>query len=138
MSFEGDGFSPLLSTLHAGDQLIAVHLALRSNNVVASWIPTYEQDFSKYSPGLILHVELARWAAEVGIERIDLGRGENQMKASLMSGAFPVAIGSIDRRFIQRTLTRGYYGLRNLIHASPFRNTSIQAIRKIRNRIARC
>jgi CelD/BcsL family acetyltransferase involved in cellulose biosynthesis len=134
---EGDAFSPLLSTLHAGDELLAVHLALRGDKVVSSWILTFSHEFSKYSPGLILHVELARWAADAGINRIDLCRGENQMKTSLASDAFPVAVGSVDCRFLQRTLTRSYYGLRNLVHATPFREASIQTIRRLRQWITR-
>ncbi len=125
-------FSALLSTVHAGDTLIAVHLGLKSPTVVDSWIPAFANEYAKYSPGLILQVELARWAAESGITRVDLGRGENQMKLSLASGAFDVAVGSVDRRIVQRTWTRTYYGLRNLVHSSPFRNVSQRAVQRIK------
>ena len=134
---EGSEFSPLMSALYAGDQLLAVHLALRSHHVLSSWIPTHDDQFSKYSPGLVLHVELAKWAAENGIERIDLCRGENQMKSSLMSGSTPVAIGSVDRRLIRQTLARGYYVLRKLVYATPLRGAPLKTFRRIRNSISR-
>ena len=85
----------------------------------------------------MLHVELAKWAAENGVERIDLCRGENQMKTSLMSGSLPVAVGLVDRRRIRQTLTRGYYVLRKLVYATPLRGTPLKAFRRIRNRVSR-
>lgn len=125
-------FGPLLSVLYAGDRMLAVHLALRSPGVVSSWIPTFDSEYSKYSPGLILHLELAEWAARQDVYRIDLCRGENQMKLSLASDAFDVAVGAVDHRFVHRTLTRSYYGLRNLVHASPFSEASMKAVRRIK------
>ena len=129
---DGHEFAPLLSTLHAGDELLAVQLGLKSSTVVTSWIPTFDHNYSKYSPGLILQLELAHWAANEGVHRFDLGRGENQMKLSLASAAFDVAVGSVDHRFIHRTLTQTYYGLRNWVHASPFKEVSLNAVRRIK------
>ncbi|HIF00689.1 MAG TPA: GNAT family N-acetyltransferase [Fuerstia sp.] len=127
-----DEFAPLLSTLHAGDELVAVQLGLRSPTAASSWIPTFDHHFSKYSPGLILQLKLANWAANEGIHRFDLGRGENQTKLSLASNAFDIAVGTVDHRFIHRTFTRTYYGLRNIVHASPFKQVSLKAVRRIK------
>ena len=113
------GFEGLLSTLHAGDQLIAVQLGMRSGPVVSAWIPTFNSKFARYSPGMLLHLELAKRAAKLGVTRIDLGRGENQLKRSLMSGTIPVALGSVDRRFFHRLLTTGWYQLRDLAPQIP-------------------
>jgi CelD/BcsL family acetyltransferase involved in cellulose biosynthesis len=129
---DNDGFAPLLSTLHAGDEIVAVQLGLRSPTVVSSWIPTFDHQYSKYSPGLILQLKLAHWAANEGIHRFDLGRGENQTKLSLASNAFDIAVGTVDHRFIHRTFTRTYYGLRNIVHASPFKQVSLKAVRRIK------
>lgn len=127
-----ENFSPLLSTLHAGDELLAVHLGLKCPTVVDSWIPSYSAEYSRYSPGLLLQLELAQWSSRMGVTRVDLGRGENQMKTSLMSDAFPVAVGSIDHRPIHRALTSAYYGLRNMVYASPFREASQRMVRRIK------
>lgn len=131
-TMETTGCAPMLSTLYAGDQLVAVHLGLRSPTVVSSWIPTFDHEYAKYSPGTILQLEITRWAAANGICRIDLCRGENQMKRSLASGTFDVAVGSVDHRLLHRTLTRSYYGLRNLVHASPVRDVSLKAVRRLK------
>ncbi len=128
-----DGFSGMLSALYAGDKLIAVHLGIRSYEVLSSWIPTFDATYGKYSPGLILHIELAKKAAEMGIKRIDLGRGYNQMKASLMSGAIRVAIGCLELRPLNRVLWAGWYGARRLVHSSPWKRTPLQIYRRLRN-----
>ena len=131
-----NGFSGILSGLYAGDRLIAVHLGIRSYHVISSLIPTFDPAFSKYSPGIILHLELAKKAAESGVKRIDLGRGYNQMKASLMSGAIPVAIGSVELRPINRVLRTGWYGARELVHSTPLRGVPLRMYRRLRNWIA--
>lgn len=125
-------FTPLLSTLHAGDELLAVHLGLKSPTAIDSWIPTYAAEYSKYSPGLLLQLELAQWGSASGVRRVDLGRGENQMKTSLMSDSLKVAVGTIDHRPVHRALTHAYYGIRSLVYASPFRDTSEKVVRKLK------
>ena len=129
----GDDFRGLLSALYAGDQLIAVNLGMQAGNVVSSWIPAFDATFAKYSPGLLLHLDLARAVADRGVHRIDLGRGENQLKSSLASGAFPVAIGCVDRRPISRLLRSGWFRTRALVYASPLRGPSLQLYRRARN-----
>ncbi|MCP4505432.1 MAG: GNAT family N-acetyltransferase, partial [Fuerstiella sp.] len=127
-----DEFGPLLSTLHAGDELVAVQLGLRSPTAVTSWIPTFDHHYAKYSPGVILQLKLAEWAANEGVQRFDLGRGENQTKLSLASDAFDIAVGTVDHRFVHRTLTQTYYGLRNWAHASRFKKVSLKAVRRMK------
>lgn len=118
-NMQSDAFSGLLSTLYAGDQLIAVHLGMRSFDVISSWIPTYNPNFAKYSPGVLIHLELAQAAAEAGVKRIDLGRGGNRLKASLGSDSIPVALGCVDLRPACRLLRKGWYRLRDIANSSP-------------------
>lgn len=130
---ETEGFSGVLSALYAGNQLIAVHLGMRSYDILSSWIPTFDSTYAKYSPGLILHIELAKKAAEMGIKRIDLGRGYNQMKTSLMSGTILVATGSVELRPLNRVLRAGWYGARDLVHSTPLGGIPLRIYRRMRN-----
>jgi CelD/BcsL family acetyltransferase involved in cellulose biosynthesis len=130
---QSEAFSGLLSALYAGDHLIAVHLGMRSYDVISSWIPTYNPDFAKYSPGLLVHLELAKAAADAGVVRIDLGRGENRLKASLSSGSIPVAMGCVDLRPTTRLLRKGWYRARAFANSSPLANRPVAAYRRIRN-----
>ena len=130
-------FKPLMSVLYVGDTMVAAQLGAASPTAASSWIPTFNFEYARYSPGTILQIEMARWAAEQGIQRIDLGRGENQMKLCLASASFDVAIGSVDHRILHRTLTRSYYGLRNLVHASPLKKISKTAMRRMKALVGR-
>lgn len=132
-----EGCRTCMSALYAGDRLVAAHLGLQSGAVLSSWIPAYDADVSRYSPGLILHVEMARAAAEAGITRIDLCRGENQLKNSLMSDSFPVAVGSLDLRPFRRLMTAGYYRARQIARESSFGQVPLSVYRAIRNRLVR-
>lgn len=128
-----NGFQGLLSALYAGDRMVAVHLGVRSGAVISSWIPAYDPAFGRYSPGVLLHLELARIAADQGVERIDLGRGENRMKTNLMSGAYPVALGFVDRRPINRLVSHGWYRLRDLVYSTPLQGPPLRLYRRARN-----
>ncbi len=130
-------FSGILTALFAGDELIAAHLGMRGDAVLSSWIPAYDHQYARYSPGLVLHIEMAKHAAPIGIERIDLGRGYNDMKAGLASAATPVAVGSIECRPLRRALSAGWFCARNLVHATPLRGAPLRFYRRLKNRFVK-
>jgi CelD/BcsL family acetyltransferase involved in cellulose biosynthesis len=101
-----DAFSGVLTALYYGDRLAAVHLGVRSYGVMHCWFPAYDRELSKYSPGIGLVIELARAAAALGVRRIDLGKGAEDWKTSLKSGAVPLAEGCCSNNSVVR-LTRG-------------------------------
>lgn len=91
-------FSGLLSLLHAGDELVAGHVGLRSSRVIPTWFPAYDVAFARHSPGVLLHLALAEAAAEAGIDHVDMGRGPKAYKESLKSRELVVAEGRVVRR----------------------------------------
>ncbi len=129
-------FAGVLSTLYAGDTLVAVHLGVSSGPEFCSWVPAYNADFAKYSPGVILQLEIAKAAQSEGIQRIDLGRGANRMKLSLKSGSTPLAIGSVERRLLRGVGTAAWYGLRSLAHSSPLGRGPLRIYRRLRGALA--
>jgi CelD/BcsL family acetyltransferase involved in cellulose biosynthesis len=92
----GAGFAGLLSVLSAGDRPVAAHLGLRSPTVLHYWLPAYDRALAKYSPGLILLLELTRAAPELGVRRVDLGKGDALYKRRLANGAALLAAGSVE------------------------------------------
>ncbi|MFI2525626.1 GNAT family N-acetyltransferase [Streptomyces sp. NPDC018693] len=86
-----------LSVLYAGDRPVAAHFGLRSSTVLACWFPSYDVEFSRYSPGLVLHLRMAEAAAAEGIRTLDLGRGAAEYKDSLRTGELPVYEGAWTR-----------------------------------------
>jgi CelD/BcsL family acetyltransferase involved in cellulose biosynthesis len=88
-------FGGMLSVLSTGGRLVAAHFGMRSRSVLNWWFPVYEVAFARYSPGLILLVEMMRAAEEAGLKRIDLGRGEAMYKRRFMTDASTVYSGCV-------------------------------------------
>lgn len=90
-----DGLTGLLSTLRAGDHLVAVHFGLLGRDRLVWWFPAYDPGFGSYSPGLILLLDLVAEAAARDIALIDLGRGEHHYKLRVANGDYEVAEGVV-------------------------------------------
>jgi CelD/BcsL family acetyltransferase involved in cellulose biosynthesis len=88
-----DGFSGMLTVLHAGDQIAAVHFGMRSHATWHWWFPTYSPEFAKYSPGAILLLEMIKAAPQMGLRWIDLGKGAQTYKDRIATGAVPLLEG---------------------------------------------
>ena len=89
------GCEGILSTLHFGETLVAAHFGIRSRSALHWWFPVYDPAFAGYAPGWILLRELAIVAPELGFERIDLGRGEDEYKRRARTGEVEVAAGAV-------------------------------------------
>lgn len=117
---DGADFAGLLSTLHAGDTLIAAHFGMRSQNVLHYWFPWYRTDYAEYSPGLILLAQCARHAPQSGITLIDLGRGDQAYKLRFSTGANRLCEGAISSPALLGRVRAGlYYGKRYLKQSGP-------------------
>jgi CelD/BcsL family acetyltransferase involved in cellulose biosynthesis len=93
----GDDVSGLLSTLRAGNNLVAVHFGLLGRDRLSWWFPVYNGEFARYSPGLILLLDLVAEAAARGVLLVDLGRGEHHYKLRVATGSYAVAEGAVVR-----------------------------------------
>lgn len=85
----------LLSSLRAGDQLVAAHFGLLGDDRLSWWFPAYDPDFGRYSPGLILLLELIAEAAARNVPLVDLGRGEHDYKLRITTRFYEVAEGEV-------------------------------------------
>jgi len=90
-----DGVTGLLSTLRAGDHLVALHFGLVGRDRLSWWFPVYNPEFSRYSPGLILLLDLVAEAATRDVTLVDLGRGEHHYKLRVATGSYLVAEGAV-------------------------------------------
>jgi CelD/BcsL family acetyltransferase involved in cellulose biosynthesis len=91
------GCTGTLCALYAGDQLIAVDFGLRSESVLVDWFPAYDQAAARYSPGVLLALQMAEAAAMSGIRHVDLGKGQAEFKSALKTCELPVAAGRVER-----------------------------------------
>ena len=107
-------FAGVLSALYFGDRLAAVHLGMRSRNVLHYWLPAYDEELARHGPGLICLLEIIKAAASRGIGRIDLGKGLEPYKTQFMTGATGVAEGTVVCRALPRLMHQIQHGARGL------------------------
>ncbi|VAX41605.1 hypothetical protein MNBD_PLANCTO02-1130 [hydrothermal vent metagenome] len=132
---EFHGFKGQFSTLHAGDNLVAVHLGLRNESILHIWFPAYNVQFEKYSPGLVLLLEMAKQSAEEKLKRVDLGRGEERYKINFKTDNLQIAEGIVDTRPLSPQLRKGWFNIKRWIRTSPYRKQleiPLKASRKLR------
>jgi CelD/BcsL family acetyltransferase involved in cellulose biosynthesis len=125
-------FRGLLSALYVGDRLAAAHFGMTAGGVLHGWFPVYSQDFAKYSPGMLLWMKLIGAAPELGIRRIDLGRGDERYKSSLMTGATHVAEGAVDLRPLAGALRHGWLTVREAVRGSVLKTPVRYVLRRAR------
>jgi len=134
---EEPGFRGLVSALFAGQRLVAAHFGVRSHGTLHWWFPGYDITAEKYSPGLILLTEAFRAAADLGIERIDLGKGRERYKSSFMTGSETLAEGFVELRPLRRWLNRAWHSGRVWARESRLKGLIKGSQRMIRRTIGR-
>jgi CelD/BcsL family acetyltransferase involved in cellulose biosynthesis len=133
-----DRFGGVLSALYAGDRLAAAHMGMRSRSVCHWWFPGYAHDLAAYSPGSILLLELARWAADHGLTTLDLGKGDDAYKQSFLSSNVPVAEGSVIRPSLAGVNRRLRNATDSFLRRSPLAapvRLSLRLQRRIRRKL---
>ena len=120
LATQEDDFAGMLSVLYAGDHLVAAHMGMRSRSVWHWWFPTYNHDFGKYSPGLILLTKLAEAAGAVGMDVIDLGKGKDFYKELFRNGAVPLAEGRVMVPSVSTAFVNFQDRLEQWVQRSPF------------------
>jgi CelD/BcsL family acetyltransferase involved in cellulose biosynthesis len=128
MITETPSFAGACSVLRAGDEIVAVHAGMRSRGVLHWWFPTYHARYAAYSPGilLLLHIAAAA-AAALGIDKIDLGKGDARYKRSLMTGATPLREGSVELPSLAAAARR----LRRLAESRAAWQLPLRALRRL-------
>lgn len=93
---QSPGFAGVLSMLYVGNKPISACFNMRSATTLHCWFSSYDKDFAKYSPGIIIFLKTAERAAELGIKTYDFGSGDYEYKTQLMTGSVPLMTGAAD------------------------------------------
>ena len=101
--FDGDdpSFGGGLFTLHLGDRLAAAHFHLCRPPVVHGWIISHDPAFDRYSPGILLFVELLASSEGIGYLMVwgrQLGQLDLVVVGMLLIGAVGVSLDLLLRR----------------------------------------
>ena len=115
-----DGFAGLLSVLYVADEPIAAHLGLRSRTTWHYWLPAYDRRFAKHSPGMVLLLQMTEAAVGLGLERIDLGKGDALYKRRLANASVPLAEGTIDASLAASLTSSASRFARRVVRRTPF------------------
>ena len=106
-------FNGCFSTLYAGDKLVAAHFGIRSNKVWHWWFPSYDFEFSAYSPGLLMLNRCIEAADRLGFSELDFGRGDERYKKEFANESRAICEGSFERmtlvgatRGVRKTMQR--------------------------------
>ncbi|MFI0423399.1 GNAT family N-acetyltransferase [Spongiactinospora sp. 9N601] len=129
----GPGFSGMLSTVHAGPHLLAAHFGMRSGGVLHWWFPVYDPAFGTLSPGWILLREVLAAAPELGLTRIDLGRGDDDYKRRAKTGEYTVSQGMVTKGATGRLVRRAGLAVQAAVKRSPLAPALRRAVRSLRS-----
>jgi CelD/BcsL family acetyltransferase involved in cellulose biosynthesis len=113
----------VVSVLCAGEQAVAVHLGLLGPMGLYSWMPSYNPELSRFSPGLLMWMPLIEEAAARDILRIDLGYGQHSYKFDLANDSYSVVGGAIWASKMEQRARNVYrqlrHGTRRLANGFP-------------------
>jgi CelD/BcsL family acetyltransferase involved in cellulose biosynthesis len=110
-------FGGVVSTLHAGNDLVAIHLGMYACGTLHYWFPAYDSAHAvaKYAPGLQLVAHLLQEMPEHGLTRLDFGRGNERYKQELATGEVAVAEGTLGRSSSERIVQESWLKCRRLL-----------------------
>jgi CelD/BcsL family acetyltransferase involved in cellulose biosynthesis len=96
LRLDAGGMHGQISALFAGNELVAVHLALRYRDTLHCWFPAYSVEHSRFSPGTELFLRMAAQAPSEGIALLDMGSGTEPYKEKFTNEQYSVIRGSLD------------------------------------------
>ena len=121
----------VLSALYAGKQLVAVHYGMLEREWLHYWFPTYDPTFHQYSPGTALFLEIARQAKSLGIEKIDMGYGEQPYKHKLTDSCKTMAFGLVTASPWRKWKEQVRLQSVQLMKQVPFKGQAKQLLRSV-------
>jgi len=113
-----------LFTLHVGGKLIAGHLALCTPRIAHAWFIAHDDDYCRYSPGVVLIADVIRWAAAEGVVELDMGPGDYRFKLSLANRTRAVAHGFVGLPSASSMVRGAAYHVRGMAEALPLGSAS--------------
>jgi CelD/BcsL family acetyltransferase involved in cellulose biosynthesis len=130
-TIETPNFQGLLSVLFAGDELVAVHFGMLTDDVLHYWFPVFDPAFSRYSPGTELILSVAEEAAKRGVNKVDFGYGDDLYKFKFCNGRESVCCGKVTTKELSFQIAKRRYQLRQKLKAIPMKKAAKSLLRKV-------
>ena len=116
---QGDSLRGQVSTLRAGDTLVAAHFGMKNTWAAHYWFPAYDPDFSLYSPGHTLMFKLMQYHAEAGVQQVHLGVGDFRYKHQFGGQMLSLCSGTAMTPSFAAGLRQCAQGVQNGFEALP-------------------
>lgn len=126
------GFQGTLSALYVEDQLIASHLGMRNDRVLHWWVPTYNREFERYSPGAILLLKAMETCMENKVTKIDLGKGNEGYKQTFQNGFTELREGVMTGSAWQQFQFRSYNRFRDSVRGTRLARSAKSGMIRLR------
>jgi len=117
-------FGGFLFTLHVGDRLAAAQFNLRGPDELHAWFIGHDEQFERYSPGLIMFLDLIRWMDEMPWKKLDLGPIPYRFKDRMANRVRPIAWGFAGRPSPVTLVRAAQYGVRRAAERLPLGRVS--------------
>ncbi|MFK7766803.1 MAG: GNAT family N-acetyltransferase [Mariniblastus sp.] len=118
---DAPGFKGLLSALWAGDETIACHFGLLTDDILHYWFPIFDPQYSKYSPGTEILLQVTEHASELGVKKVDLGYGDDAYKFKFCNATEKVVCGRMTFNRLQFNLAKQRYHIRQKLKDIPMK-----------------
>ncbi|MDP3173115.1 MAG: GNAT family N-acetyltransferase, partial [Phenylobacterium sp.] len=133
---KGEDFGLRFAVLRVAGKVIAAEVGLRSGEAYHLWIPVYDPDFARYSPGALMTLETLAALAADGVTMVDFGPVDEAYKRVFAEPGAAVWEGQLHAA---RGLSSGVWrtGERLFAPLPAVRSTWRSALRRL-DRIAAC
>lgn len=120
-AIQDQDFSGMLSALYVEEKPVAIHFGMKTKEAWNWWFPRHDTDYNNCSPGIVLRMKVAEYAASIGTNRIDLGvGGDDTYKPRLSTKRIPLASGVVELPSFYNSLIKQVDMLENGVRSSPF------------------
>ena len=130
-TIETPDFKGLLSAIFAGDELVAVHFGMLTNDVLHYWFPVFDSAYSKYSPGTELILQVAEEASSRGVSKVDFGYGDDPYKFKFCNGRGKVCCGRVGFNEWSFKLAKQRYEIRQRLKEIPMKSWAKSVLRTV-------
>lgn len=99
-AMDSDEASGVFCGLYLGERLVAGEFSIASRDYFSSWLPSYDIEFARYSPGSIATLLVLEGAAAAGMSQVDLGKGDEPYKANYKTHEIALVDGYARRQSV--------------------------------------
>ncbi len=118
---ETEHFSGPMFSLHIGNRLAAGLFCLKSGNVLQGSVLGYDRELSRFAPGLVLLMRVAKLAPLLGFTRIDMSSCGESYKEKIGSHYDHVSEAAVTSTPLFLPIYRELYRVKNRLRATGLR-----------------